>query len=81
MQIFWFCRTEYHLSNDIKRKLALFCNVHQEAVIESIDASTIYNVPNLMLEEGLDTITLKKLNLSDHGTPDLAHWNSFFEKT
>ena len=74
------CRTEYHLSNDIKRKLALFCNVHQEAVIESIDASTIYDVPNLMLEEGLDTITLKKLNLSGHGTPDLAHWNSFLKK-
>lgn len=74
------CRTEYHLSNDIKRKLALFCNVHQEAVIESIDASTIYDVPNLMLEEGLDTITLKKLDLSDHGTPDLAHWNSFLKK-
>ena len=74
------CRTEYHLSNDIKRKLALFCNVHQEAVIESIDASTIYDVPNLMLEEGLDAITLKKLNLSHHGTPDLAHWNSFLKK-
>ena len=74
------CRTEYHLSNDIKRKLALFCNVHQEAVIESIDASTIYDVPNLMLKEGLDAITLKKLNLSDHGTPDLAHWNSFLKK-
>jgi len=74
------CRTEYHLSNDIKRKLALFCNVHQEAVIESIDASTIYDVPNLMLEEGLDTITLKKLNLNDHKTPDLAHWNSFLKR-
>ena len=74
------CRTEYHLSNDIKRKLALFCNVHQEAVIESIDASTIYDVPNLMLEEGLDTITLKKLNLSDHETPDLAHWNGFLKR-
>ena len=74
------CRTEYHLSEDIKRKLALFCNVRQEAVIESIDASTIYDVPNLMLEEGLDTITLKKLNLSDHGTPDLEHWNSFLKR-
>tara|TARA_R110000787_G_scaffold41071_19_gene101712 strand:- start:20459 stop:22075 length:1617 start_codon:yes stop_codon:yes gene_type:complete len=74
------CRTEYHLSEDIKRKLALFCNVRQEAVIESIDASTIYDVPNLMLEEGLDTITLKKLNLSDHGTPDLTHWNSFLKR-
>ncbi len=74
------CRTEYHLSDDIKRKLALFCNVHQEAVIESIDASTIYDVPNLMLEEGLDTITLKKLNLSDHGAPDLKQWNSFLKR-
>ena len=74
------CRTEYHLSSDIKRKLALFCNVHQEAVIESIDASTIYDVPNLMLEEGLDTITLKKLNLNDHETPDLVHWNSFLKR-
>ena len=74
------CRTEYHLSNDLKRKLALFCNVQQEAVIESIDASTIYDVPNLMLKEGLDIITLKKLNLSKHGSPDLEHWNNFLER-
>ena len=74
------CRTEHHLSNDLKRKLALFCNVQQEAVIESIDASTIYDVPNLMLKEGLDIITLKKLNLSDHGSPDLEHWNNFLER-
>ncbi len=74
------CRTEHHLSTDLKRKLALFCNVQQEAVIESIDASTIYDVPNLMLEEGLDTITLKKLNLDDHGAPDLEHWNSFLKR-
>ncbi len=74
------CRTEHHLSNDLKRKLALFCNVQKEAVIESIDASTIYDVPNLMLKEGLDIITLKKLNLSDHGSPDLEHWNNFLER-
>jgi len=74
------CRTEHHLSNDLKRKLALFCNVQQEAVIESIDASTIYDVPNLMLKEGMDIITLKKLNLSDHGSPDLEHWNNFLER-
>ena len=74
------CRTEYHLSNDLKRKLALFCNVQQEAVIESIDASTIYDVPNLMLKEGLDIITLKKLNLSNHGSPDLEHWNNFLDR-
>ena len=74
------CRTEHHLSNDLKRKLALFCNVQQEAVIESIDASTIYDVPNLMLKEGLDIITLKKLNLSNHGKPDLEHWNNFLDR-
>ncbi len=74
------CRTEYHLSDDIRKKLALFCNVQQEAVIESIDASTIYDVPNLMLEEGLDTITLKKLNLSDATPPNLERWNKFLQR-
>ena len=74
------CRTEYHLSNDIRRKLALFCNVQQEAVIESIDASTIYDVPNLMLEEGLDVITLNKLNLSNATPPNLEQWNKFLQR-
>ena len=74
------CRTEHHISMDIRRKLALFCNVKQEAVIESIDASTIYDVPNLMLAEGLDTITLSKLKLSDATPPNLEHWNSFLKR-
>ena len=74
------CRTEHHISNDLRRKLALFCNVQQEAVIESIDASTIYDVPNLMLEEGLDTITLKKLELSDATPPNLEHWKNFLHR-
>ena len=73
------CRTEHELSDELKRKLALFCNVKQEAVIQSIDASTIYDVPNLMLEEGLDTVVLSKLNLKD-STPNLDHWNSFLKK-
>ncbi|HBY70222.1 MAG TPA: CTP synthase, partial [Flavobacteriaceae bacterium] len=47
------CRTEHDLSDDLRNKLALFCNVKREAVIQSIDASTIYDVPNMMLEEGL----------------------------
>ena len=47
---------------ELRQKLALFCNVKKEAVIQSIDASTIYDVPNLMLEEGLDIVTLKKLS-------------------
>jgi len=74
------CRTEHELSNDLKRKLALFCNVEQEAVIQSIDASTIYDVPNMMLDEGLDTIALKKLQLTDFGQPNLDGWNEFLKR-
>jgi len=74
------CRTEHELSDDLRAKLALFCNVKKEAVIQSIDASTIYDVPNYMLEEGLDTITLKKLNLPDDTKPDLTNWNKFLQK-
>lgn len=71
------CRTEHELSSDLRQKLALFCNVKREAVIQSIDASTIYEVPNLMLEEGLDRVTLKKLDLPEKNTPDLKIWNQF----
>lgn len=74
------CRTEHHLSDELRTKLALFCNVKKEAVIESIDASTIYDVPNLMLKEGLDTIALKKLNLSMGNEPDLFRWNQFLQR-
>ena len=63
------CRTEYEISEDIKRKLALFCNVKTEDVIQSIDASTIYDVPNLMFEEGLDTVVLNKLQLCSEKQP------------
>ena len=71
------CRTEHEISDDIKDKLALFCNVKREAVIQSIDASTIYDVPLLMQEEGLDTVTLQKLALPNTVEPDLTHWNEF----
>jgi len=74
------CRTEHELSEDIRRKLAIFCNVKQEAVIQSIDASTIYDVPNMMLEEGLDTVVLKKLGLPIDSEPDLKQWNSFLQR-
>ncbi len=74
------CRTEHELNDDLRHKLALFCNVGKDAVIESIDASTIYDVPNLMLEEGLDTIALKKLGLSSEGTPVLERWNEFVKR-
>lgn len=74
------CRTEHELSDDIREKLALFCNVKKEAVIQSIDASTIYDVPNLMLEEGLDVVTLRKLNLSKKHKPELTLWNEFLKR-
>ena len=74
------CRTEHEISDEIKQKLALFCNVKKEAVIQSIDASTIYDVPVLMQEEGLDTVTLQKLNLEDTVVPDLDQWNEFLTK-
>lgn len=73
------CRTEHKLSDNIRTKLACFCNVKKEAVIESIDASTIYDVPNLMLNEGLDKVVLEQLKL-ENKTPDLTSWNTFLEK-
>ncbi|MEQ6124885.1 CTP synthase [Pseudotenacibaculum sp. MALMAid0570] len=74
------CRTEHEISDNIKRKLALFCNVKKEDVIQSIDAETIYDVPNLMLEEGLDEVVLKKLQLSSEKEPHLEAWNNFLKK-
>lgn len=74
------CRTEHEISDDIKKKLALFCNVKQEAVIQSIDASTIYDVPILMQEEGLDKVTLEKLALSQEIEPNLELWEQFLKK-
>ena len=74
------CRTEHEISDEIKDKLALFCNVTREAVIQSIDASTIYDVPILMQEEGLDTVTLKKLKLPDITAPDLKQWDEFLHR-
>lgn len=74
------CRTERTLGPDIRRKIALFCNVKQEAVIESIDASTIYEVPLLMMREGLDKIVLKKMGISGYGEPELTKWKEFLDK-
>jgi CTP synthase len=73
------CRTERELSDSIRIKLARFCNVKQEAVIQSIDASTIYDVPNMMLDEGLDKVVLKQLEL-ESSTPDLTSWNAFLSR-
>jgi CTP synthase len=73
------CRTEHNLPKDLRKKLALFCNVTADSVIQSIDASTIYDVPNLMLKEGLDKIVLKKLAL-ESAKPELKNWNKFLRR-
>ena len=73
------CRTEHELSSSIRTKLARFCNVKEDCVIQSIDASTIYDVPNLMLNEGLDKVVLDKLNLKRF-TPNLDSWNTFLKR-
>jgi len=74
------CRTEEALGPDIRRKIALFCNVKQEAVIEAADAPTIYEVPLAMMREKLDLICLKKLNITNFHEPDLAKWKEFLDK-
>ncbi|GJM32810.1 MAG: CTP synthase [Saprospiraceae bacterium] len=74
------CRTEYSLSMDIRRKLALFCNVDVGSVIEAIDAETIYDVPLLMLKENLDTTVIYKLRLQDRKEPNLEAWKTFLGK-
>ncbi|RYF84835.1 MAG: CTP synthase, partial [Chitinophagaceae bacterium] len=74
------CRTEHPLSDDIKRKIALFCNVKPNAVIEAMDAGTIYEVPLQMLQEGLDVIVLKKLQINGYAAPDLGKWRAFLDK-
>jgi CTP synthase len=74
------CRAEHHINKDIRRKIALFCNVAEESVIEALDASTIYEVPLLMEEEKLDVIVLKKLGYKISGEPDLVKWKEFLNR-
>jgi CTP synthase len=74
------CRTEEPLTPELKRKIALFCNVKAEAVIEAPDAGTIYEVPILMLNEKLDLIVLKKLNMTQYREPELGKWKEFLDK-
>lgn len=74
------CRTERPLTEDLKRKVALFCNVKVDSVIEAADASTIYEVPIAMLREKLDLIVLKKLNITNYNEPDLIKWKEFLDK-
>ena len=74
------CRTEHPLTEELKRKIALFCNVKPNAVIEAMDASTIYEVPLKMLQEQLDITVLKKLHINGYAAPDLGKWREFLDK-
>jgi CTP synthase len=74
------CRTEKQLSPELRRKIAQFCNVRQEAVIEAADAPTIYEVPLAMMREGLDVICLKKLNITGYRDAELSKWKEFLDK-
>ena len=74
------CRTEHPLPEDVRDKVARFCNVEKRAVIEAIDASSIYDVPILMQQENLDEIVMDKLDLQSLKDPDLSAWKDFLYK-
>lgn len=74
------CRTEKPLSPELRRKIAQFCNVRQEAVIESADQSTIYEVPMAMLREKLDLTVLKIMGITEYQEPELTKWRAFLDK-
>jgi len=74
------CRTEHELTEELREKLALFCNVKREAIIQSIDVDTIYDVPLKMLDEGLDKVVLEKLKLQPKQPHQLDAWNGFLNR-
>ncbi|MEZ4774792.1 MAG: CTP synthase [Bacteroidia bacterium] len=74
------CRTEVKIPDDVREKVARFCNVSKESVIENINASTIYEVPFLLRKENLDEVVLKKLGLSFREEPDVSFWKNFVSK-
>lgn len=73
-------RTEHELKRDLLRKVALFCNVAEEAVIQSIDLPTIYEVPIMLQKQEMDVIVLKKMGLEVGPIPELAQWKVFLQK-
>ena len=74
------CRTEHPLSAELKRKIALFCNVRPGHVIQSIDAWSIYQVPLNMHEEHLDELAVRKLQIDNFATPELSRWKTFLDR-
>ena len=73
-------RTERTLSSDILRKVALFCNVAEDAVMQSVDVSTIYEVPLKLQEQGIDRIVLQKMGMKAGKTPEMKPWRDFLDK-
>lgn len=73
-------RTDRKLNKEILDKVALFCNVEQGAVMQSIDVSTIYEVPVMMQKQGMDEVVLRKLNMPLGNKPKLEPWNAFLQK-
>ncbi len=73
-------RAEHSLAEDVRRKVALFCNVTPDAVVESIDVPTIYEVPLRMHDQHLDDVILRKLGIAESAEPDLKAWSEFVEK-
>lgn len=73
-------RTQFNIAPEIKKKVAQFCNVESDCVVQSIDASTIYDVPLLMQEQNLDKIILRKFNLEYSQEPDMESWKKFLFK-
>tara|TARA_R100000027_G_scaffold19859_1_gene14385 strand:- start:4117 stop:5223 length:1107 start_codon:yes stop_codon:yes gene_type:complete len=73
-------RTEHTIPEDVRRKVALFCNISKDAVIESANANTIYEVPVLMQKEKLDQVVLKKLDLPLREEPEIQQWKRFLHR-
>ncbi|MCB9203077.1 MAG: CTP synthase [Flavobacteriales bacterium] len=74
------CRTEHDISKSIREKLALFCNLKNENVIECKDLSTIYEVPKVLLKQKLDQVVLRELGIDLYPEVDLTKWNYFLER-
>ncbi len=73
------CRTDSPLPEDMRRKIALFCNVSEDCVIQNLTASTLYEVPLLLEKEGLCRVVCRKLGLNA-GEPDMRHWHELVEQ-
>ena len=73
-------RTEHELTSEVRRKVALFCNVEPKAVFQSIDVPSVFEVPLKMQEQGLDSVVLEKTGMPVGETPSLASWRGFLDK-